>query len=113
MGYSVGFGPNLELDGAKAYGITDTVNHLILIDRSLSWDARFSVLAHEGGHVLEPGWSSTAQGECFAEMVSTLVAHDGLREHARYLARFKVEAIVMLLTEWPAIYNAAAVLEAE
>jgi hypothetical protein len=69
------------------------------------------VLAHEGGHTLAAGWYGYEQREIFAECVATLMSHDGVREHARYLSGFKTELIMMVLTEWPKMYRAAALLE--
>lgn len=111
LGYEVGYHRGLELQGQAAYGLTSVGAHTVSVDADLHWNARYAVLAHEAGHILEPIWCSTRQGEAFAEMVSALVSHDGLREHARYLASMKVDVLMMALTEWPAIYHAAATLE--
>lgn len=93
------------------YGVTDDHEHTITIDEALHWNARFAVLAHEGGHTFQRSWLNRNQGETFAEAVAMLVSHDGLREHARYLSSYRVEAILTMLVEWRAIYRAAAVLE--
>ena len=111
LGYMVGYGPQLIVNGQSAYGLMAPGEHVIMIDQRLSWNARFAVLAHEGGHVLQRGWYTRAQGEAFAESVAALVAHDGLREHARYMSGFKMDAIWVMLTDWRAIYRAARTLE--
>lgn len=100
-------------DGMPAYGLTNTGTHEIEIDQTLSWNARYAVLAHEGGHTFQPSYATRAQGEVFAEAVATLVCHDGIREHARYLSLYKTDTLLVLLTESSAIYHAAAVLEDE
>lgn len=71
------------------YGLTNPRTRHIDIDSALSWDARFSVLAHEAGHTLQMQRLTENQGEVFAEAVSTLVSHDGFRDHARYLAAMR------------------------
>lgn len=94
----------------KVYGLTDPSEHTIRIEKALSWDARFRVLAHEGGHTLQPWWLNYSQGDSFAESVSALVTGHS-REQARWLSSDKVSTIYTLMTEWPRIYTAAAVLE--
>lgn len=110
LGWDVSYEPKLEFEGQRAFGLTQRRKHTITIDSGLSWNDRLAVLAHEGGHVLEPGWADENQGEVFAESVAMLVSRDGYREHARYLARFKVDLVMMYLLEWRAMYHAAAVL---
>lgn len=92
------------------FGDMDPNRRVIRIDASLSWNERFEVLAHEGAHTLQPYRLTENQAEVFAESVSMLVAHDGLREHARYLATMRGDLLVMI-AYWPDIYRAAAVLE--
>ena len=106
LGWTVKF----EDLNANLYGMTDTPHRIILINSSLSWNGRYAVLAHEGGHALQPSFISDTQGEAFAESVAALVAHDGLWEHARYIARVRSD-IFVLVVEWRAIYRAAAILE--
>lgn len=110
LGWQVKYAASPEFNGQAAFGMTDPEHHIIVIDSALSWDMRFTVLAHEGGHVLEPGWMTRSQGEVFAETVSALASHDGLREHARYLARYKVDFVLISIMEWQGMYRAAAVL---
>lgn len=110
-GFEVQYKKQVDLLGDPAYGVIDPAMHTITIDASLSWDMRYAVLAHEAGHHLQPVWANRNQREVFAELVSTLVSHDGYREHARYLARTKIDLLVMVLLDWPAVYHAAAVLE--
>ncbi len=90
LGYTVGYAPGLRVEGVEALGLTNTVTH-------------------EGGHVLAPAWVSTGH-ECFAEGVAMLVAHDGVRNHARYLAAIPWTCIGIYLTEFPSLYAAAAIL---
>jgi hypothetical protein len=111
LNYSVTYAGGLEVDGHEAYGVTDMEKHAIIIDGGLSWNARLAVLAHEAGHTLQPGWVTTRQAEAFAETVAMLVSHDGYREHARYLASHKMDALFMMVVEWPSMYHAAALLE--
>jgi hypothetical protein len=111
LGYRVGYVNGIVVNGFPAYGVTDNRQHLVEVDASLHWNARFAVLAHEAGHVVEPIWVHGQSAEVFAEMVAALVARDGLREHARWLSDSKGEVLLMALTEWPAIYHAAALLE--
>lgn len=111
LNYGVSYAHGLEVDGQEAYGVTDMEAHTITIDAELSWNARLAVLAHEGGHTLQPGWVTSRQAEAFAETVAMLVSHDGYREHARYLAHMRMDALFMMVVEWPAMMHAAAVLE--
>lgn len=111
IGYSVAYRPNLRALGGPVYGYTNSHTHEIVVDANLSWDARYAVLAHEAGHVLQPWWLDGGQPEVFAEMVSTIMSRDGIREHARYLADQKLDVLVVALAEWPAAYHAAAALE--
>lgn len=109
LGWAVSYDDGMAAQ--NLYGLTVSRDHEIHIEKSLHWNQRFAILAHEGGHTLEPGYLDRAQGEVFAESVAALVAHDGLREHARYLARVKLVTVVTLLLEWQRIYRAAALLE--
>lgn len=113
LGWVISYQSNVNYEGQEAYGITNNTVHQITIDENLRWNDRLAVLAHEAGHTQQPGWAGTAEGEAFAEMVATLVCHCGFREHARYLARVKVETLLMAFTEWDNIYAAAATLEAK
>lgn len=111
LGWEVSYAPQLSYRGQQAYGLTDPNEHTVQIDETLHWNARFAVLAHEGGHIMARGYLSTVQSEAFAESVAALVSHNGLREHARYLAAFRTDAILTMLVQWRAIYRAADVLE--
>ncbi len=111
MGWTVTYVPGISREGQKVYGVTDPSAHTITMDAGLRWNARLAILAHEGGHTLQSGWLTRNQGETFAEAVATLISHDGLREHARYLTGFRADAVLTILVEWRAIYRAAAVLE--
>lgn len=110
LGWSVRYLPNISVYGQPAYGVTVSGEHAIAVDAELAWDARYAVLAHEAGHTQQPYWVNSVEGDCFAEAVATLLAHDGLREHARYMASRKWTCAAMLVAEWPSIYHAAATL---
>jgi hypothetical protein len=110
LGWAVNYSHDLNSGGQAAYGLTSQSEHTVWIDQSMHWNARFAVLAHEGGHILQPGWMTREQGEIFAETVSALVSRDGLREHARYLSRYKLDFMLITFMEWRQIYRAAAVL---
>lgn len=110
MGWPVGYEASLNANGSRAYGVTDPRTHTITLDSTLHWSDRYAVLAHEGGHVLQPGWVGRVDGEIFAESVAVLVANDKIREHARYLSAHRFEVLMFIAVEWRAIYHAAAVL---
>lgn len=111
LGYSVSYTKHLNVMGVEIYGLTNTEEHTVQVDADLHWSQRFYILAHEGGHILQPYWVGRGEEECFAESVATLVSRNGIREHARYLSSHKLECAAFMLFEWPAIYHAAAVLE--
>lgn len=110
LGWSVRYLPNINVYGQPAYGVTVSNEHAIAVDVALGWDARYAVLAHEAGHTQQPYWVNAIEGDCFAESVAALVAHDGLREHARYLASRRWTCAMVLVAEWRAIYHAASTL---
>lgn len=107
MGWNVTYESNL-MDGA-AYGVTFFEPRAIQIETKLMWNDRLAVLAHEGGHTLQPRRLTSEQGEVFAEAVAALVAHDGLREHARYLAQHRA-SLLTAVVYWQEIYRAADML---
>jgi hypothetical protein len=107
LGWDVGYAETPD----GIYGMTVSMYHVITVDETLPWNGRLAVLAHEAGHTQQPGWFDTTQGEVFAESVALLYARDGVREHARYLAKFKSTALLVWATEWRAIYAAAATLQ--
>lgn len=111
LGWSVSYKPHLSYNGVEVYGLTDTDERTIIIDGDLEWNTRYAVLAHEGGHTLQPGWHNYEMEECFAEAVATLVAGGGIREHARYLAAHKASLLMLLLFDSARVYHAAAVLQ--
>jgi hypothetical protein len=111
LGWTVQYARDIRLNGVPAYGITDHHSHAIVVESALQWDARYAVLAHEAGHTLQPFWADGIQADCFAEAVAVLLVHDGLREHARYLASQRWVCTTLMLAEWPAIYHAAALLQ--
>jgi hypothetical protein len=94
----------------KVYGLTVTEEHTVYVDAVLSWDARYAVLAHEAGHVLQPNWMDYAKGDVFAEIIAALVVRDNPREHARYLSAYRGDFLIVALTEWRALYRSAALL---
>lgn len=96
------------MDNANAFGMTIPDDRSILVDESLSWNERYSVLLHEAGHTQQPFRMTQEQAEVFAESVAALMADDGLREHARYLAGLKPNVVPTLAVLWPDVYRAAA-----
>jgi hypothetical protein len=114
FGYSVAYQKDPKAYGRiPVYGMTDTEARTIVVDADLSWNARFAVLAHEVGHVFQPGWVDNKQAEVFAEAVATIVAGDGIREHARYLRQARGETVLMIIAEWQSIYAVADFLTRE
>lgn len=111
LGYRVEYVPKIVYNGNEALGVTMPEMRKIFIDQTQTWNARFTTLAHEGGHVLQPAGLTEGQGEVFAEAVAFLVDGGGAREHARYIARYRGDTIVMLLAYWPEMYRAASLLE--
>ena len=109
LGYSVRYAPNLNYMGQQAYGLTDRQTREILVDETLHWNDRYAVLAHEGGHVLQPGWLGSREADVFAEMVSAVMTGES-REAARWLSGAKLDVLVVGVACWPEIYHAAAVL---
>jgi hypothetical protein len=110
LGYQVFYEKDLNAMGRPAFGLTDRSEHIVRIDKDLSWDGRYLVLAHEAGHVVAPGWLQGPDGEVFAESVAVLIDEDGIRESARYLSDSKSNFFFTSLAEWRAIYHAAALL---
>ena len=110
MGWTVEYAPHPNVMGIDVYGFTDPDKHHIVVDSTLHWSARAAVLAHEAGHTVEPAWVTRTEGDCFAESVATLVAHDGFRDHARFMAGSRWTCLGVILAESPAIYHAAALL---
>ena len=108
LGWTVEYASSLH---EGVYGGTTFHTRSIQILDSLSWNARFAVLAHEGGHTLQPGWANHGHGEAFAETVAALVTRSNYRNHARYLARVRGDYLIMIITDYPALYRAASMLE--
>jgi hypothetical protein len=106
MGWQVFYETDMNYMGQPVYGLTDSSEHIIRIEKSLSWNARFAVLAHEAGHTVQPWWLDRMEGDVFAESVATLITGN-IREHARWLSVAKFETLFTILTEWPRIYTAA------
>lgn len=105
--FEVKYVPGL-LEDEHVYGMTMYwPERVITIDAGLSWSERWRVLTHEAGHVLQPMRLSNQGHEVWAESVSMLLAHDGIREHARYLAELKADVPLTLLVYWQEIYRAA------
>ena len=109
LGWTVSYERDL-MKNSNAFGITTFWDRRIQIDSALSWDERYTVLAHEAGHTLQPLRLTEQQAEVFAESVSLVLCHDGVREHARYLANLKADLIPTLLVYWPEVYRAADTL---
>jgi hypothetical protein len=118
LGYPVKYTPGLTVQinmfqMMPVYGVTrkNNGNVSIEVEEGLSWDARYAVLAHEGGHIFQSEIYSGAEGEAFAEAVAMLVSHDGIREHARYLSNKKWALFTIIALDSDKIYRAAAVLQ--
>jgi len=79
----------------------------IVVDASLSWDERWSVLLHEAAHTRQPHRLTENQREVWAESIAALAAHDGLREHARYLAGLKPDILMTVLAYSSEMYRVA------
>lgn len=109
MGWQVQY--PAQVMGGMAYGATDPDRHLVLVEESLHWSARAAVLAHEAGHTVEPTWVGRVEGDCFAESVATLITDAGYWDHARFMASARWTCLGVILTEFPAIYHAAALLQ--
>ena len=115
MGYSVKYTKNLSIltnvGVLGVYGLTSPTHHTVEIEEGLSWDARYAILAHEGGHALSNSPIHTLdEAEAFAEAVATLVANNGLREHARYLSSRKMALFTVIMLDHAKIYRTAATL---
>jgi len=89
------------------FGECEEQEQKIVIDAGLSWDERYSVLLHEAAHTLQPERLTENQREVWAECVAALAAHDGLREHARYLAGLKADVWPTVLAYWTDMYRVA------
>lgn len=118
LGWAITYAPAgmTGAGGEQAYGLTDWQTHMITVDASLSWNQKYQVLAHEAGHVFAPGWFTQGEHEVFAEAVAYLITQgccnglSNLKEHARYMARFKSSVPFVLFVEWKRAYRAAAFL---
>lgn len=110
MGWSIVYQDDMAAS-RNLLGLMVPATRQIFIESSLHWNAKYTVLAHEGAHTLQPGRLTTNQAEAFAEAVATLVSGDSLREHARYLAGVKADLIPVVLVQWREIYRAADLLE--
>lgn len=108
LGWKVEYVSGLRDQGM--YGLTQHASRLIRVDAGLSWNDRLSVLAHEGGHALQPGQLSPGQSEVFAESVAVLVVGGRHREHARYLAMWRAD-LGAAAVYWREIYRVAAILQ--
>lgn len=108
FGWEIKYVPDLMSDEG-AYGMTMPRERLIVVDESLSWNARYVTLAHEAGHALTPARFSEGQGEAFAEGVAVVLRAGDIRDHARYLASLRADLPVLGLY-WREIYHAAAAL---
>lgn len=108
QGWTVEYTSELD-EGTK--GETDSRARSIRLSDKLPWDARLAVLAHEAGHTQQPVWATHNQSEAYAELAAALIAHDGLREHARYLARMRGDVFLLAVMEWRALYRTAESME--
>ena len=113
LSYTVEFTKDLTYQGVPVYGLTMSSRHSVQVEAALSWDARYAVLAHEGGHMAlgqSPMYTSE-EHEAFAECVALLISHDGIREHARYLSTHKLALFTVIALDSARIYRAAAILQ--
>ena len=80
-------------------GVTLIQERSIFVNNKIHTNAQLSTLAHEAGHLLQPGTLAYPQGEVFAEGVAYLVSkhfgEDNLHSHARYLAQYKTGLSVL------------------
>ena len=106
LGWTISYQPDSE----RYYGVTSYNQHTIVINESLSWNAKYAVLAHEGGHALQPPRLTQEQSEIFAESVAALVTGWKVREPARYMASLKGDLLIMAVY-WQEIYRAANMLQ--
>ena len=106
MGWTISYQP----DSPHYYGVTSFNNRSIVINESLSWNARYMVLAHEGAHALQPPRLTQEQSEIFAESVAALVTGWHIREPARYMASLKGDLLIVVVY-WREIYRAANTLQ--
>ena len=90
-------------------GYTSRQERVIVLDSSLSADAKLEVLAHEAGHLLQPPGLVGDEGQVFADAVSYLVTRGNRRTYARYLSGHK-SALSVLRTYRREIRWAAKVL---
>jgi hypothetical protein len=109
LGYETSYEPDLNYMGSKVYGLTNTNDHHIYVEGNLHWNDRYAVLAHEAGHVLQPGYLDRSEADIFAETVSVLVAGN-YRESARWLATSRGTYLFTTLGEWRLEYAAAEFL---
>ena len=110
FGWTVTYVPVKDTHGFDAYGLTFFQNRAVVVEEALSWTARYAVLAHEGGHTMQPASLTGQQKEVFAEIVAALVTRTHLREHARYLARTRGDYLLVVITEWQRLYRVATIL---
>jgi hypothetical protein len=117
LGYPITYTKGLTIQAnlfqmVPVYGVTrkDDGKVSIEVESELSWDARYAILAHEGGHIFQSELYSHEEGEAFAEAVAMLVSQDGIREHARYLSNKKFALLSVIVLDSARVYRAAAVL---
>lgn len=96
-------------DGIAGITVIGEEGRVIALDPTLSPNAAFQVLAHEAGHILQPGGLSRPEAEVFADAVSLLVTGDNAHIFSRYLASSK-SGLSVLKTHRREIYWAAHVL---
>ena len=113
LGWTVSYVSHLRNGLEEVYGLTNLANHTIQVDADLEWNARYAILAHEGGHALMSvyEWGDEGDAEAFAEAIGALVAGDGIREHARYLSTRKLNLLNITVLKADRIYRAAAMLQ--
>ena len=88
LGYRMEYWPQVHLDG-DAMGETWLDQRLIVVREDLSWNRRLAVLAHEGGHALEPWSLRGADAEVFADAVAYVVTQGPRSAYAAHIAMYK------------------------
>ena len=105
MGWTVSYQP----DHPAYFGMTSYTDRTIVISDSLSWNGKYAVLLHEGGHVLQPPRLTREQSEIFAESTAAMARGIRVRESARYMSSLKGDMLIMVVY-WREIYRAADIL---
>lgn len=91
LGVSVTYGPRLP--GMAAVGMLSPDHRHIWVDETLEPNGRLEVLAHEAGHVFQPGTLAGPESQAFAELVGATVSYrlgmNSLKASGRWLGAWK------------------------